>query len=175
MSTLSFRRASLAWLCCSIATQVFALEDPHAGYALRLGDASEWVHEISYSPGITSKLCLERASPSLFICIQSLAEPIAIDDVEPLAKGFAKGIAARFDTDVDLQTLRPITLGTLQGYTFPLELSSAELSEHRRRAQLFAGIDERGHPRLAIAFGATSTSVDRGLQRVLASLTRLAQ
>ena len=40
--------------------------------AVDVDDPEAWAVEQSRSPGITSKLCIERAAPSVLICLQHL-------------------------------------------------------------------------------------------------------
>jgi len=127
------------------------IEDPHAGYALALADSAAWAHEISYSPGITSKLCIERLEPEVLICIQSLSKPIAAQDVAALARGFFKGIAANFDNSKTL-SLQPVSFGELEGFGAEFLLPDTVQVSGRRQVDLFGGVNQQQEPVLAVAF-----------------------
>ena len=150
------------------------LIDPQAGYVLDLDDADAWVSEVSYSPGITSKLCIERASPSMLVCVQSLIRPIAIEERQTLADGYFAGIGKRFP-GVSRADLLPATFGFLSGVETSFETSSAELPPARRWVIAFAGTNAEGQPQMAIAF-ADPADADRAraaFERVLASIVYL--
>ena len=162
----------LCALCSSTqADEPAPFADPYAGYALDLDDPTAWVMELSMSPGVTSKLCIERIAPSMLICIQSLRRSIAVHDVAALARGFMHGFAERFGV------ARPalsdaVRYGVIEGYGASLALPADSDVGTRRQVQLFGGVNARNEPQLAVAFidHSDAAAGARQFERVLESV-----
>ena len=132
----------LVWMLLpSAAADPQPLGDPQAGYVLDIDDGHEWVSEISYSPGITSKLCIERADPAMILCVQSLQRKMALADRAALAQGYFAALEKRYPSKVQPERHSEV-FGLLEGQGERFVTTSSELPDTRRWVIAFAGTNK---------------------------------
>ena len=142
----------LVWMLLpNAAADPQPLGDPQAGYVLDIDDGHEWVSEVSYSPGITSKLCIERADPAMILCVQSLQRKMALADRAGLAEGYFAALEKRYPSKAQPERHAEV-FGLLEGQGQRFVTTSSELPNTRRWVIAFAGTNTHGQPQMAVAF-----------------------